>query len=430
MVLLVLLRKYVPALSVIACVASSSALGQTLVSKTTIVDNIEHYYWLLTTSEPGPYNQVGVHRVVQVKNNHPVPSPNGVFFVHGTESNFNIDFMGASSSPYSVAVYLAQQGIDVWGIDLAWTLVPLSETNFAFMESWGMQHDVDEVREAMHFARNTRKNTGSGEGRLALLGFSMGSSIGYGVVNEETQLQCSDRHVKGFISVDEVFTSNNHGEISGSCSQEALYQSFGISKGLYVDNSGSFVPPLAIAAETAPNAISPYVPPYTNLQYLYVSAAAPWEQSAFYPRWSHYLAGVFGQGGINTIPLGFHWTDVARYETELASVPPYEPIQLESDFYAITCGDGPVELSNHLAQIRVPVFYLGAAGGNGAFGLYTLSQLGSSDISSSIISFYPAGQYRVDYGHNDLFDADNARDVVWSKILQWMQNHMGDSTCP
>jgi len=34
-----------------------------------------------------------------------------------------------------------------------------------------------------------------------------------------------------------------------------------------------------------------------------------------------------------------------------------------------------------------------------------------------------------DYGHFDLMSADNAQDVVWSRILDWLNGHQEDNSC-
>jgi hypothetical protein len=73
----------------------------------------------------------------------------------------NAAFVGGDTPSESVAVYLASMGMDVWGIDLDWTLVPSGTTDLSFMQGWGLQRDIDEVEEAMEFARLTRGASGS-----------------------------------------------------------------------------------------------------------------------------------------------------------------------------------------------------------------------------------------------------------------------------
>ena len=96
----------------------------------------------------------------------------------------------------------------------------------------------------------------------------------------------------------------------------------------------------------------------------------------------------------------------------------------------ITCGDANPSYSDSLSLIRIPVLYIGAAGGEGDLGLYTLTQLGSRDIQHDVVSFYPPDQAALDFGHDDLLAADNAQEVVWSKIiLHWLQDHADDNSC-
>ena len=76
----------------------------------------------------------------------------------------------------------------------------------------------------------------------------------------------------------------------------------------------------------------------------------------------------------------------------------------------------------------VPVFYIGATGGLNTLGLYTLTLLGSEDVTHYIVTLTP-GSPAIDYGHGDLFNASNAKSVVWSKILAWLKNHDDDNSC-
>jgi hypothetical protein len=71
-----------------------------------------------------------------------------------------------------------------------------------------------------------------------------------------------------------------------------------------------------------------------------------------------------------------------------------------------------------------------APGGTGSPGLYALTLLGSDDVSHYIVSFYPPDQVALDYAHYDLYDANNAQDVVWNRILAWVLAHTEDHICP
>jgi hypothetical protein len=408
-------------------VPTAPASGATLISRQHISSNIYLYNYVLPTGT-AQYHQVGVHRVVQEQGGGPISSPTAVFLAHGDYGSFNSDFMAGSTSPQSMPIYLASHGIDVWGIDYGWTLVPLSETDFTFMKDWGLQRDIDDLEAALLFARTVRADTGSDGGRLTLLGFSLSGWTGYALLNEETQLTCPQRQVKSFIPLDALFNTNDRQSRSEACHGEAATLN-AYRKGLYEDNTGALNEIGGSLALTDPNGTSPFFPPDTNLQALLIVGAAPWEITTVIPPYGHYVAGTFGPAGINGLPTGLQYTTPSRYASALASSPPYEPQLLEAETNAIVCGNAEPGFDDHLNLITVPVFHVGAGGGEGNLGLYTLTLLGSQDIQHDIVSFYPPDQYALDYGHFDLLAANNAQDVVWSRILQWLQNHPGDNSC-
>jgi hypothetical protein len=410
----------------VATGASSSTVP--LVSVRKLSDDIYEFNYLLTTSV-GRYHQVGVHRVVRVEDGKPIVSHNAVFLAHGDASDFNTDFMSGTHSPMSLPVYLARMGIDVWGIDYGWALVPLAETDFTFMKTWGLQRDIDDLEKALAFARAVRSITGSGGGRFTLLGDSLSGWTGYALLNQESQKSCAVRQVKAWIPVETIFNTNDPIGIAGACEGEAALQQ-AVAQGIYNDSTGSADAIGGTLSLTDPNGTSPFFPPDTNLQAFLVVGAATWQVVPIFPPLGHYYAGTFGPSGINGIPTRFTFTSLLRAENTYIYSPSYEPIQLELESNAIQCGDGLPAYSSNLSKINVPVFYVGAAGGDGRYGLYTLTLLGSGDISHHIVSFYPPSQVALDYGHADIFDATNAKDVAWSKILAWLRDHEEDNSCP
>ena len=81
-----------------------------------------------------------------------IESEKAIMLLHGGVWGFHPAFMPDASPAFSLPVYLAGRGTDVWGVDLAWTLVPRSATDFSFMRSWGLQHDVDDMETALETA--------------------------------------------------------------------------------------------------------------------------------------------------------------------------------------------------------------------------------------------------------------------------------------
>ena len=153
-----------------------------------------------------------------------------VFLLHGDAVGF-VKFLFGSASPstpddHAAAVYLAQNGVDVWGMDQDWILVPMDTTDFSFMAGWGLQRQIDNVMIGMEIARYARRYTGNGFGKMNLLGYSSGAVTVYGAANEETQRPPGLRHIGGLIPVDlpyKLAPEDEPGRLM-SCAGAADYQ--------------------------------------------------------------------------------------------------------------------------------------------------------------------------------------------------------------
>lgn len=384
--------------------------------------NVYEYDYIVSTGN-GPYDRIGVHRIVQVEHGRPISAPNGAFLVHGDIWNFNGAFVGGKSPNKSVAVYLASRGIDVWGIDLAWTLVPAGTTDLSFMQGWGLQHDINDVETGMAFARAVRALSGSSADKLTLMAWSRGGWIGYALLNEESQKPSILRQVRAFIPVDTYFKVNDAATRATICSYEQATQS-DIDDGVYGYDE-STVAQLGMLAQDDPNDPSPlFGPPYTNLQASLTYGAATFELGVLYSPSYHFVAGIFPDNDTSNIPTGLRYTDVARWNAFLAAARPFESSTLLRDTDAITCGPGPTgAFDDHLADVTVPVLYVGAGGGFGRAGLYSLTLLGSKDITTHLVSFFPPDKGAFDFGHVDLFHARQAEQLVWRPIYDWLSQH-------
>jgi hypothetical protein len=82
-----------------------------------------------------------------------------------------------------------------------------------------------------------------------------------------------------------------------------------------------------------------------------------------------------------------------------------------------------VPYDDHLERVKVPVLYVGAAGGVGRYGEFGLTLLGSQDVTVLLVRTLPEEARALDYGHADLFLADDARERVWQPLLQWVRSH-------
>ena len=394
-----------------------------LVSRHQIVDHIYEYDYVISTGND-QYHRVGVHRVVQEENGQPQPCDQALFMVHGDGWAFNAAFLRGTSSPDSLPVFLARRGVDVWGIDLGWTLVPDGTTDFTFMRHWGLQRDIDDLEQALSFARSVRTQTGSPDNQLVLLGWSRGGWIGYALLNQESQEPTEQRNVRAYIPVDNSFKVQDP-TIQGTMCGNAAANAADLAAGTYAYSS-DFLVQVGQLVVTDPHGISPiYGPPYTNLNVCLDLYAATYQFGPTAAQFYHFFGGTFARDNIWTIPTGLVYTPFSHLNSFLVGPSPFEAVRMEYDTNTISCGATQTPFDNHLNDITVPVFYVGAGGGFGSNGLYTLTfLLGSEDVSNHIVSFYPPEQAALDFGHADLFNAQHADNLVWKPIYQWLSQHV------
>ncbi len=63
------------------------------------------------------------------------------------------------------------------------------------------------------------------------------------------------------------------------------------------------------------------------------------------------------------------------------------------------------------------------AGGIGVTGNYCLTLLGSADITILNIQLLPDDQHVLDFGHIDIWTADDAPGLVWQPMVDWIDDH-------
>jgi hypothetical protein len=257
---------------------------------------------------------------------------------------------------------------------------------------------------------------------LTLLSWSRGGWIGYTLLNEESQKPLAQRQVRAFIPVDTMFKSNDSRARGIACVDEILANR-DLAAGRYYRSYRDGVQ-LGRLALTAPNQPAKHPAGQTNLRASLSSGAAPFQTGVDVTAYFHAVAGMFPNGDITQIPTGLAYTDVSRWNRELTMTPLFESLTMIRDAWAISCDrQGPTPSDNHLKNITVPVLYVGAGGGFGSLGLYSLTLLGSKDVSSHIVSFYPAARAALDFGHCDLFFARDAEQLVWKPIYTWLARH-------
>ena len=391
-------------------------------SRRAIAGRIAHYSARIRLGT-GPYDVIGLHRVVkEEKPNVPVRTRHSIILDHGDWSSFVAAFMSSTVDPdlpdeRSLVVFLAEKDVDVWGIDHAWSLVPLEERDFAFMRDWGIPKDVEHLRGAIALARLVRLATGNGWQQTTLLGWSTGAVRSFAYADKETQLPAGRRQVKGVIPIDQYFKTDSPELRQFNCAQAQHYREL-IDAGTYPDETGQLARMLARLARTEPDAPSAIVPDVTNRQAALMLAANTEQFGASVAPRFHLHAGVLDPQGL---PVDLRYLAPASWFTFLENWVPYMPNLILVDEYAVACDQQDVTFDDHLAQITVPVFYIGAGGGYGDTGIHSTTLVGSSDVSTLIVS--TDKDRAVDFGHADLFFAENARTLVWQPIFDWLLSH-------
>jgi hypothetical protein len=394
--------------------APSAAPPVSSIERHVLAPGVAEYFFTVRVGS-GPYDQIGLHRVVkETAPNVPAHASRAVFLAPGDIWNFRAAFL---TGAHPIPVFLAQNGLDVWGIDYRWTFVPASVTDLSFMKDWGLEQDARDLGIAIGAARVTRALTGSGFGKVFLLGWSRGGQIGYAYLNGETQLPPSLRQVKGFIPVDIYLKTDVPDFQSKACQREQATEA-AIAAGNYAATSGILIEAIGGAAVADPNGASAVVPGFNNHQAgLFVGEATfgllgGLEPVPFY----HFTGGTFDAQGI---PSGLTYSNEADLFHFEIGASPYQPNRELADADTATCGQQNVQFDDHLSEIKVPVLYVGAGGGFGPYGVYTLSLLGSTDVTTHIVSLSLVRL--ADFGHADLFLANQAETLAWQAILDWVR---------
>lgn len=376
---------------------------------------------------PGPHDVIGLHRVVRERAPHvPAPAGQAVMMLHGDIWDFHAAFLacGGGAPEASVAVYLAQHDLDVWGVDLGWTLVPAGTADLSFMAGWGFARDTRDLGLALGLARAVRRLSGQGAGPIHLLGWSRGAQLGYVYVAAEAGAPPAQRHVGGFIPVDVYLRSDDPSVREGARQryEAAVAQ---IAAGSYASGGGLKIAALGELAKADPGAPSadPAFPGLTNAQIAMLVGGATYllVQPPPVPLYHHTGGRWDTEAGIVT---DLAYTAPARWFDFLSRSRPYQPWRMLADAEALVCDDpriaeAPMEV--HLEQIAVPVLYVAAGGGYGRSGEHTVSLLGSSDVTVHMVSRYPEEQRLFEAGHADIFHGNEAAALFWEPILSWIR---------
>ncbi len=385
--------------------------------RTLIVDNIYHYSFKIHTG-PSAYDVIGLHRVVkELRPYRPIKTNKTFFYQHGDAKDFTGMTLPGTLSPstaddFGIAIFLARNDVDVWGIDQAWTLTPADISESSFMANWGVQKQVDDLTVAMSTARFTRLFTGCGFAPMHLCGYSSGVITGFALLNEETQKPSLLRNVAGFIPVDVPLKTDNETVRDVFTAEFARVQEL-MDGGEYADFMG--FPFAADLARTDPDGDSPMIPGFTNMQVALFFGGGPLYGTIHY----HFLAGVWA----DDLPIDFEYVTIDQWFDFMAAGCPWEAAAFIADYCRVIADIEDVPFDDHLGQIDNPIMLVAAAGGMGDYCVYGMSLLGSSDITQHIVRLKAEEDVLFDFAHIDIFLGENAPTLVWQPILDWINSH-------
>jgi hypothetical protein len=217
------------------------------------------------------------------------------------------------------------------------------------------------------------------------------------------------------------FAPGDVAERQAACDSYAAFAQFQAA-GMYEGGQvGLLLQTIGGLTLTSPDAGSPVFSGFTNRQVGLVTGAATWmlQNPVIMPGY-HWTGGQFSAAGV---PTGLSWTRERFFSESLTQSAPYQSIGEQVETLAMWCGAPDLPYDDYLRQVTVPVLYVGAAGGVGRYGFHSLTQLGSTDVTRYVVQRRSDSERALDYGHADLWLADDASTWVWAPILDWMQRH-------
>jgi len=213
-------------------------------------ETIAHYTALLKVG-PFQYDTIGIHRVVkEVAPGVPAETESGILCSGGDMCTFNLVYMPTTlpdptgsgytlgevvysltgelqALDHSLGIYLAKNGMDVWGIDWRWATVPIanpldplasapmpqfdSEGNLIDPGIMHLNTDthLDDFELTLDFARSTRSLTRQGRSKMYVTGWSRGAYMTMALANRQAAYRGFARDIKGIIPVDFALKSDD-----------------------------------------------------------------------------------------------------------------------------------------------------------------------------------------------------------------------------
>jgi len=383
-----------------------------------VVDDVYHHELVIALGD-APNARLRLHRVVREAAPWvPRPTAGGAMLLHGDFSTFVTNFapgLGDPASPVGgLAPYLAAQGLDVWGVDRRWTLAEADTSDLAGMT---VAQELEDLRTALAVARATRAATGQGGDRLALVGFSHGAQLAYTYAAVEGARPASQRHVDALVPLDfyASFAPADEALRAAFCDYAAA--EYGMVADGGIDSPNDFLIAVGQLARTAPGEASPLFPGATNLGAMLTIVGQTYLFAPFAP--FYHLAAPILDGDA---AAGLAESSPAAIAAWLEGAPPHQAMIEAADLDALLCGQAP-PVDAPLSNIRVPLLYVGAAGGVGSLGIDSTTRVSSAEVTTRIVHRFGPERRAEDFGHADLLFAGDAPALAWQPLAAWLLHH-------
>lgn len=373
-------------------------------------EDIYHYWFDLPVGKTANA-RVRIHRVVRERSPYqPYPTRRAILLLHGDFATFVTNFAPSLGMPPSpapgLAPYLVEHGVDVWGADRRWTLPGTADDTSDFGEM-GLAQELGDISTALAAARATRAVTDGDPGRITLGGFSHGAQLAYAYAAAD------GRHLSALAPLDSYYdiAPADANLRAQACANEAFEQD-AVESGITDSDNGFFVL-LGTLARSAPSDPSPLLPPLSNREALLFTVGQTYQFAPFTPRY-HLNAPRLDRAGTVS---GLRESSEASVAAWFAGAPPHQSMREAAELDEIWCGSGA---RPELSRVQVPVFYLGAAGGFGDYGLYSTTRVASKDVRTHVVRRFDPARIAEDFGHGDLLYAEDAPRLAWEPLLRWL----------
>ena len=379
-------------------------------------NGIVHYSFVVRFG-PGEYDVIRLHRVVKERR----PGQPGrilphLFLLHGDAKDFTGMFLPGTVGPdtpddWGLAYYLADRGIDVWGMDEGWCLIPFDETDQSVGVDWGLQRAADDLRLGVAVARTARLLTSSGYAPLNVLGYSSAVQTIWAAANDEAVLDPRDRQIGGLVQAD-FYPKTSVASFRETFCADLEFQLSLIDAGVYLSPI-PFVPIVDLYLND-PSGDSPIFPGFSNedLYWFFMTG------QVFGAETFHYFAGIPGPSGLAE---AFTFTPQDWVNDFLYAGIAFQPTQFFVDYDRVVCDLDDVPWDDNYSMIEVPILNLAARGGVNDLGLYATTLTSSTDVQSIVAG--TGLELPLAFGHIDLFLAPLAEELAWEPLLDWVLEH-------